>query len=102
VPGIVAEVEFVSVPCGESEAEAEEVVEEVPLRVEVQADGRFACSYCQHSFKTKQSCTRHFAIHLGITRCSICYKLFSRLENLKLHQSSVHKAIFCPTTDNLQ
>jgi uncharacterized C2H2 Zn-finger protein len=69
---------------------------EAQLKVLRESDGRYKCSFCGHTFKNKQSCTRHFAIHQGKTRCTVCNKLFSRVENLKLHQTSVHRDIFCP------
>jgi hypothetical protein len=102
VPGAVAGVEYVSVCDGLEAVEAAPV--ETPLRVVLEANGYFSCSFCHHTFKNKQSCTRHFAIHLGKTRCNICQKLFSRVENLRLHQTSVHRDIFClqqqPQNDN--
>ncbi|XP_059479494.1 protein bric-a-brac 2-like isoform X12 [Neocloeon triangulifer] len=76
------------------DGQGEVIVSEESLKVVKEADGRFSCSLCNRSFKNKQSCTRHFAIHLGKTRCQVCQKLFSRVENLRLHQTSVHKDIF--------
>lgn len=54
------------------------------LEVIVRGD-RFICSACNADFKCRNSCVRHFTVHLGKSSCPICKKSLCHQYALKRH-----------------
>lgn len=50
----------------------------------------YKCEKCPKSFKHPLSISQHVKIHSGETKCTICYKILSRVHDLKLHLATVH------------
>lgn len=56
----------------------------------VSVGDRFQCTTCQKSFSNKANCLRHFALHLGKTKCPVCGRVYSRESVLKKHAQMKH------------
>ncbi|XP_058464375.1 zinc finger protein 271-like [Malaya genurostris] len=57
---------------------------------EVDEHGKFACTYCDESFDTRDALVSHMKRHLGVKpfRCDLCSKSFIRQDFLQCHRSN--------------
>jgi uncharacterized C2H2 Zn-finger protein len=62
------------------------------------------CPQCPKSFASSWHLKRHVLTHSKMKkcRCEYCGKLFSRNDNLKSHQKSVHGFLFAPGSSEVQ
>jgi hypothetical protein len=51
-------------------------------------NGRFACSYCDRNYASKNTCSSHLKFHFGLTRCPSCKKSFATKGVLAVHLKS--------------
>ena len=67
-----------------------------PLPLETGEGGTYNCPQCPKTFTSTWHLKRHVATHTKQkkSKCEICFKLFSRNDNLKSHMKSVHGFTF--------
>lgn len=53
-------------------------------------EGDFICSQCQYRFRTNNSLSLHYAVHMGETTCPVCSRVFSRKDDMHMHLYSNH------------
>lgn len=52
------------------------------------------CGVCGKSFKTRDSLYKHRKIHIGQTKCPICFRVLSRLSHKRRHMQTKHPENF--------